>query len=207
MSAINEPQLLSSNNIVPSYVSSNGYYGFVPPICQLRQSDSNGVCAQRIEHRQSDDNAGFIIRQNERAAAAVERYQNFYRDTVEMDTDDCSGMGICQNNHYVIPEMANGGKEMDSAMMHQTAKSYGYACSSSCGRNDNNRKRNARDDNYSCRLAGTVKRFKSGRREFASLATPVDVCTYAIVFIYLFIRAFHISRVLVFFLSHTAGGY
>ncbi|XP_015116908.1 uncharacterized protein LOC107041060 [Diachasma alloeum] len=114
MSGMSGTKVLCSN-IGPSHVSSNGYYGYVPPIGEFPMcpTDSRGenasVCVQN--YHKSDDLGLTTIGGVERA---VHSYQENYYSTMsmEMETEEhCSGMGMCcQNNHYVIPEMASGGK-------------------------------------------------------------------------------------------------
>ncbi|XP_011304620.1 uncharacterized protein [Fopius arisanus] len=99
-----------TSKINSSCVSSNGYYGYVPPISDFTQSPG------KIYHPRGENSSGVCVDVHRNPGNALEGYQDqdYYTDTVgmEMDTDEnCSGMGMCRNNHYVIPEMVDGGKE------------------------------------------------------------------------------------------------
>uniref|UniRef100_A0A6V7LPY1 Uncharacterized protein n=1 Tax=Bracon brevicornis TaxID=1563983 RepID=A0A6V7LPY1_9HYME len=144
---------MSESTVMNTYVPSNGYYGYVPPIGQLRSDQSDCIYKSNVSLEQN-------------AGGPVKTQENYYCDNnVDMETDDQqqqqqpirNGMH-CQNNHYVIPEMVasggngdlivNNGTNFATMQMHwQLSKE--------------NRKRTNEYDPEHCQ--GNGKKFKSGR--------------------------------------------
>ncbi|XP_057319946.1 GATA zinc finger domain-containing protein 14-like [Microplitis mediator] len=121
MAAVSE---VKSTRIIQSYVSSNHYYGYVPPINEtiIKQNNYQQIDKQYSYNSQSQvylnktDKSAYFNQQQQ------QQQQNNGNNTLAMETDDVDNLNgdnlHCQNNHYVIPEMVKRLDGLDNNLIN-----------------------------------------------------------------------------------------
>ncbi|XP_044580281.1 putative uncharacterized protein DDB_G0289263 [Cotesia glomerata] len=114
MAAVSE---VTATRIVQSYVSSNSYYGYVPPINETTTTTTttatkfNNNNNQYLYNSQQSKIYFNNTNSDERTYQSHQQQQNNENNGLAMETDDIDNHYNgdyklhCQNNHYVIPEM------------------------------------------------------------------------------------------------------
>ncbi|XP_008557089.1 putative uncharacterized protein DDB_G0277255 [Microplitis demolitor] len=124
MAAVGE---VKSTKIIQSYVSSNSYYGYVPPINQTTIKQNN---YQQIDNQYSYDTQSQVYLNKSDKSAHLNQQQHQHQQqqnngndtTLAMETDDVDNLNgdnlHCQNNHYVIPEMVKSLHGLDNNLIN-----------------------------------------------------------------------------------------
>lgn len=191
MVVVSEATMIYNMRIVPSYISSNGYYGYVPPVhervkhrsnCQQVQLNNN---QQKLHHDELEIHDQENIRMTQQThshgislgtSSHCHQYNEQHYDynkpsAMETDGDEKTyfeEMHHCQNNHCVISKTmrrlvnGNGGVHLFDQMIMNNNNNVTISQRES-------RKRNNYDDPVFLpdHGIGQIKKSRQGRKEFA----------------------------------------
>lgn len=178
MAAVSEAMLIFNTRIVPSYVSSSGYYGYVPPINELTEHHHNNYQQHEVhndyqQHQQGQQQNLIRLNNNETTHQCHDIHHNQHRygynNSSAMETDGDENHiedTHCQNNHCVIPETARrlNGCGGGVGAFYRVANDNNNEVLMISRRT--NRKRTSYDDPGL--LLGNMKKLRKGMREFTS---------------------------------------
>ncbi|XP_034952575.1 uncharacterized protein [Chelonus insularis] len=180
--------------IIPSYVSSNGYYGYVPPINEPAKHHNNYQDLQ--QQNQNQPTVSYTNNHSFNDVAACHRHNQQHYDynnslsAMETDEENCIEGEYCQNSHRVLPVTEKHLNDDDCGggvgFMYRVAHSENNYLTNVSQRV--NRKRNSYDDPA---LLGQMKKLRQdggnkrvchgtgSRRELGSTAVynePTSIC-------------------------------